>query len=170
MRLRIWSRETGSAVPPRASLLILHTLAESGAKVLIGGHCLQNREKPLIAYLRIDPLSHENTIVYRYGHNTNIAEYGSTGYQSCSLSAEKRKIIISLSPYAPENLVSRDRFSRPVPRQPAHSPYSGRIIWCLLITEFLPMSAAFSSQKRIGTAKSPYGLVVKRKCTALDQL
>ena len=27
---------------------------------------------------------------------------------------------ILLSPYAPENLVSRDGFSRPVPRQPAH--------------------------------------------------
>ena len=29
-RLRIWSRETGSAVPSRLSLLILHTQAESG--------------------------------------------------------------------------------------------------------------------------------------------
>ena len=29
--LRIWSRETGSAVPSRVSLLILHTLAEYGA-------------------------------------------------------------------------------------------------------------------------------------------
>ena len=29
--LRIWSRATGSAVPSRASLLILHTQAESGA-------------------------------------------------------------------------------------------------------------------------------------------
>ena len=28
-RLRIWSRETGSAVPPLVSLLILHTQAES---------------------------------------------------------------------------------------------------------------------------------------------
>ena len=27
---------------------------------------------------------------------------------------------ITLSPYMPENLVSRDGFSRPVPRQPAH--------------------------------------------------
>ena len=32
------------------------------------------------------------------------------------------KIIYSLSPFAPENLVSRDRFGRPVPRQPAHCP------------------------------------------------
>ena len=30
-RLRIWSRETGSAVPSRVSLLILHTQAEYGA-------------------------------------------------------------------------------------------------------------------------------------------
>ena len=30
-----------------------------------------------------------------------------------------------LSPYAPDNLVSRDRFGRPVSRQPAHSPNSG---------------------------------------------
>ena len=32
---------------------------------------------------------------------------------------------ISLSPFATENLISRDRFGRPIPRQPAHSPYSG---------------------------------------------
>ena len=43
----------------------------------------------------------------------------------------------------PENLVSRDRFNRPVPRQYAHSPYLGGI-WCLLITGFLPVSAAAS--------------------------
>ena len=30
------------------------------------------------------------------------------------------KMNIPLSPYVPENLVSRDRFGRPVPRQPAH--------------------------------------------------
>ena len=48
---------------------------------------------------------------------------------------------ISLSPFAPENLVSRDGFGRPVPRQPAHlHTYSGRI-WCLL----LPISAAASA-------------------------
>ena len=29
-------------------------------------------------------------------------------------------MIISLSPFAPENLVSRDGFDSPVPRQPAH--------------------------------------------------
>ena len=32
---------------------------------------------------------------------------------------------VSLSPLAPENLVSRDEFGRPVPRQPANFPHSG---------------------------------------------
>ena len=36
-----------------------------------------------------------------------------------------REMNISLSPFAPKNLVSRDGFGRPVPRQPAHSPHSG---------------------------------------------
>ena len=49
---------------------------------------------------------------------------------------------IFLSPFAPENLVSRDGFDRSIPRQPAHSPHSGWI-WCLL-TGFLPISAAAS--------------------------
>ena len=31
-----------------------------------------------------------------------------------------RKMNFSLSPFAPENLVSRDGFDSPVPRQPAH--------------------------------------------------
>ena len=37
-----------------------------------------------------------------------------------------REIDISLSPppFAPENLVSRDGFGRPVPCPPAHSPHS----------------------------------------------
>ena len=35
------------------------------------------------------------------------------------------KMNIPLSPHVPENLVSRDGFSRAFPRQPAHSPYSG---------------------------------------------
>ena len=51
-----------------------------------------------------------------------------------------RKMNISLSSFAPENLVSRDGFGRPVSRQPAHSLHSGRI-WSLL-TRFLPSSTA----------------------------
>ena len=49
---------------------------------------------------------------------------------------------ISLSPFAPENLVPRDRFGRPVPRQPARPPHSG-CTWCLF-TGFLPLSTVAS--------------------------
>ena len=66
----------------------------------------------------------------------------------------KRENEIPLSPYVPENLVSRDGFSRPVPRQPAHSPYSGWI-WSLL-TGFLPSSAAAS----IYLLKPPYAIII----------
>ena len=44
----------------------------------------------------------------------------SNGCQSCSWSAEQGKINISLSAFAPENLVWRDGFGNPVPRRPAH--------------------------------------------------
>ena len=46
---------------------------------------------------------------------------------------------ISLSPFAPENLVSRDEFGRPVPRQPAISHTQAESG-----TGFLPISAAAS--------------------------
>ena len=52
------------------------------------------------------------------------------------------KINISLSTFAPENLVSRDGFSRPVPHQPAHlhtQAESG-----IYLQGFLPSSAAAS--------------------------
>ena len=35
-----------------------------------------------------------------------------------------RDFFFNLFLFAPENLVSRDRFGRPVPRQPVHSPHS----------------------------------------------
>ena len=56
--------------------------------------------------------------------SSHIAAYGSTGQccQFCWWLAE-RKIFISLSPFGPENLVSRDRFGRLIPHQPAHPPY-----------------------------------------------
>ena len=53
------------------------------------------------------------------------------------------KINISMSPFAPENLVSRDGFRSPVPRQPVHlhtqAEYSA-----YLLTGFLPSSAMAS--------------------------
>ena len=37
---------------------------------------------------------------------------------------------VSLSPFAPDNLVSRGGFGRAVPRQPANSPYSAESDAC----------------------------------------
>ena len=62
------------------------------------------------------------------------------------------KMNIPLSPYVPESLVSRDGFSRPISRQPVHSPYSGWI-WCLL-TGFLLISAAAFAY----LSKPPYAI------------
>ena len=62
------------------------------------------------------------------------------------------KLNVSLSAFAPNNLVSRDGFGSPVPRQPVHSLYSGWI-WCLL-TGFLPSFAAAS----IYFFKPPYAV------------
>ena len=45
---------------------------------------------------------------------------GMVANQSCSWSAVTGKTHISLSAFALENLVSRDRFGSSVPRQPAH--------------------------------------------------
>ena len=65
-----------------------------------------------------------------YGHHPKLDQLKMTnGY-------------FSLSPFAPENLVSRDGFGRPVPRQPAPYLHSGRI-WCFR-TRFLPPSVTAS--------------------------
>ena len=45
---------------------------------------------------------------------------------------------ISLSPFAPENLVSRDGFGSPVPRQPAH--LDTQVESGAYLREFLPIS------------------------------
>ena len=81
--------------------------------------------------------------------NPKITLYGHDIEQSMDQSGKvanpvrgQLEMNISLSPLAPESLVSRDGFGRLVPRQPAHSLYSGSIR-CLL-TEFLPISAAAS--------------------------
>ena len=64
------------------------------------------------------------------------------------------KINISLSAFAPENLVSRDRFGSPAPRQPARldtQAESGGYFW---LTGFLPSFAAAS----IYLLKPPYAI------------
>ena len=45
--------------------------------------------------------------------------------QSSARDQLNREINISLSTFAAENLISRDGFGSPVPRQPANSPHSG---------------------------------------------
>ena len=71
---------------------------------------------------------HGHFILYRV--NSIWINHG-WGCQSCSWSTEQGKWIFPcLSPLAPEGLVPRDAFGRPVPRQPAHSPNSGWIWWC----------------------------------------
>ena len=59
--------------------------------------------------------------VCMYVWSSQIAEYGSTGKVANPARGQlNRENNIPLSPCVPENLVSRDGFSRPVPRQPAH--------------------------------------------------
>ena len=64
--------------------------------------------------------------------NPKITLYGHDIEQSMDQSGKvanpvrgQLEMNISLSPLAPESLVSRDGFGRLVPRQPAHSLYSG---------------------------------------------
>ena len=54
--------------------------------------------------------------------SSHIVDWASIGYgcQSCSWSAGQGIRNFPLSLFAPENPVSRDGFSRPVPRQPVH--------------------------------------------------
>ena len=54
------------------------------------------------------------------------------------------KMFPPTSPFASENLVTRDGLGRLVPRQPAYFPYSGGI-WCLLTGFFLQLSATAST-------------------------
>ena len=59
--------------------------------------------------------------VCMYVWSSHIAEYGSTGKVANPTRGQlDRENNIRLSLCVPENLVSRDGFSRPVPRQPAH--------------------------------------------------
>ena len=51
-------------------------------------------------------------------------------------SAEKMNI--SMSPFAPENLVSRDGFGCPVPRQPARSPLRLYLNRLIVLTDGIP--------------------------------
>ena len=58
-----------------------------------------------------------------------------------------REMSISLSAFAPENLVSRDGFGSPAPRQPAHLHTQAESGACLRVTGFPPCSAAATPQQ-----------------------
>ena len=75
--------------------------------------------------------------VFLYGHHLqqkSVNQPGKVAYPARG--HVYGKMNISLSPFAPENLVSRDGSGHPAPRQPARSPHLRRI-WCLL-AELLP--------------------------------
>ena len=102
-RLRIWSRETGSAAPSRVSLLILHTQAESGA------------------------FSRDSHPAFRHGQSTGIMVthiarvwINRVRLPILLVVSGTGKMNIPLSAFVPDNFVSRDGFGSPVPHQPAH--------------------------------------------------
>ena len=80
---------------------------------------------------------------------------------------------IPLSPFAPENLVSRDGFGSPVPRQPAHLHSQAEAVWCLL-TGFLPSSTAsiylFKPPYAIGSVPSLSGHAVAYRWRSLPRV
>ena len=75
----------------------------------------------------------------------------------------ENKIINPLYPCVPENLVSRDGFSRPVPRQPAHlhtQAESGA-------TGFLPSSSAASIYETAIRHRVSPEFIGSRKCVPM---
>ena len=74
-------------------------------------------------------------------------------------------------PFAPENLVPRDEFDRPVPRERAHSPHSGWI-WSLF-ARFRPITAAapiYIPPSAIGSIPSLSGLAVTYRWRSLPRV
>ena len=82
------------------------------------GCCLK---KNLNAPKRYYCVSHDDVcMVYMVPHIARVWINRVRLPKSCTWSAEQGKMNIFLSVFAPESLVSRDGFSSPVPRQPAH--------------------------------------------------
>ena len=64
-----------------------------------------------------------------YGHHSHrvIADYRSIGYKVANSARGQLKgddKYVPVSPFAPENLVTRDGFGIAVPRQPSYSPHT----------------------------------------------
>ena len=69
--------------------------------------------------------------IHTYIHTARIVWINRVRLPILLLISWTGKVNVSLSPFVSENLVSRDGFGSPVPRQPAHlHTYSGWI-WCL---------------------------------------
>ena len=84
-RLRIWSRETGSAVPSRASLLILHAQAESGAYSRDSSRFPRRRPHIPSTAIGLDPSLLGHTIVYRWRSLPRVHWHKASNAQSsCS--------------------------------------------------------------------------------------
>ena len=75
--------------------------------------------------------------VRMYGHDTQQSMDQPGKVANPARGQLNRENEYSLSPFASENLASRDEFSLPVPRQPAHSAHSDSIWY--LFTGFLPI-------------------------------
>ena len=89
-RLRIWSRETGSAVPSRVSLLILHTQAEFESGVYSRDSSQFPRRRPFTYYLnRYTPSGQSQ--VYR------VTQLRIDGFH-CRESAGTRSVVLKVVP------------------------------------------------------------------------
>ena len=108
-RLRIWPRETRSAVPSRINLLNLPAKAESGAYSRGSSRFTWGRSICLVMYV----------CIYGHTHSKSMDQPGMVANPARG-QLNRGNMNISLSAFAPENLISRDGFGSPVPRQPAH--------------------------------------------------
>ena len=78
---------------------------------------------------------------------------------------------ISLSPYVPENLVSRDGFGRPVPRQPTHLHTQAESGACLRDSSRVPRRRSFIKPSyAIGSVPSLSGHAIAYRWRSLPRV
>ena len=124
-RLRIWSRETGSAIPSHVRLLILLTQAESGAYSRDSSRSPRRRPHilPSTAIGSVPRLSgHANAYRWRSLPRVWINR---ARLPILLVVSGTGKLFFSLSPFAPKNLVSRVRQIQPSRPASARSFHPG---------------------------------------------
>ena len=121
-RLTIWSRETGSAVPFSVSVLNLHTQPESP----FTPENLVSRDR----FGRLVPRQRARSTLSLNPRSRLRIWSRETGSTVPSRVSVLNLLFQPEFPFAPENLVSRNRFGRPVRRQCDHSPLSACILVC----------------------------------------